>query len=79
MLMQQEPIQNDLLVTLLGCYEENPEQFLTLPKQTVDSSSARVMVAELRNEGIVEEKVRGVIRLTPRGYNVYKNSRLRSA
>ena len=51
MIMQPEPIQNDLLVTLLGCYEENPEQFLTLPKQTVDSSSARVMVAELRNEG----------------------------
>jgi hypothetical protein len=79
MIMQQEPIQNDLLVTLLGCYEENPEQFLTLPKQTVDSSSARVMVAELRNEGIVEEQVRGVIRLTPRGYSVFKSSRQRSA
>jgi hypothetical protein len=79
MFMQQEPIQTELLVTLLGCYEENPEQFLTLPKQTVDSSSARVMVAELRNEGIVEEQVRGVIRLTPRGYSVFKSSRQRSA
>ena len=79
MLMQQELIQTELLVTLAGCYEKNPEQFLTLPKQTVDSATARVMVAELRNEGIVEEQVRGVIRLTPRGYSAFKSSRLRSA
>jgi hypothetical protein len=26
----------------------------------------------LRNEGYVEEQVRGVVRLTLRGYNVYK-------
>ena len=77
--MQQEMIQTELLVTLAGCYEENPEQFLTLPKQTVDSSDTRVMVAELRNQGIVEEQVRGVIRLTARGYSVFKNSQLRSA
>jgi Mn-dependent DtxR family transcriptional regulator len=30
------------------------------------------MVAELRNEGYVEEEVRGVVRLTPRGYQLYK-------
>ncbi len=77
--MQQELIQNELVVTLVGCYEENPEQFLTLSKQTVDSSSTRVMVAELRNEGIVEEQVRGVIRLTARGYTAYKSNRQRSA
>ena len=77
--MQLELIQTELLDTLAGCYEQNPEQFLTLPKQTVDSSTARVMVAELRNEGIVEEQVRGVIRLTPRGYSVFRNNRLRSA
>jgi hypothetical protein len=77
--MHQELIQTELLVALAGRYEENPEQFLTLPKQTVDSATARVMVAELRNAGIVEEQIRGVIRLTPRGYSVFKNSRLRSA
>jgi predicted transcriptional regulator len=34
---------------------------------------ARVAVAELRNEGYVEEQVRGVVRLTLRGYNVFKS------
>jgi len=77
--MQQELIQNELLDTLAGCYEEDPDQFITLSKQTVDSSSSRVMVAELRNEGIVEEQIRGVIRLTPRGYTVFRKSRQRTA
>jgi len=45
---------------------------VTLPKQTVDSSSARLAMAELRNEGYVEEQVRGVVRLTARGYQEYK-------
>jgi hypothetical protein len=77
--MHQELIQSELLDTLAGCYEDDPEQFVTLPKQTVDSSSARVMVSEMRNQGIVEEQVRGVIRLTALGYSVYKNSLIRSA
>ena len=75
----QEKIQSELLDTLAGCYEQNPEQFLTLPKHTLDCANSRLMVAELRNEGIVEEQIRGVIRLTPRGYSVFRHSRLRSA
>jgi hypothetical protein len=71
--MFQELVENDLLITLAQCYEHDPGQFVTLPRQTVDSSLARVAVAELRNEGYVEEQVRGVIRLTPRGYMVYKS------
>lgn len=70
--MQTELVQNDLLVTLANSYEENPNQFVTLPKLVLDSSSARVAVAELRNEGYVEECVRGVVRLTPRGYRAFK-------
>jgi ribosomal protein S19E (S16A) len=77
--MHLESIQSELLVTLVGRYEEDPMQFLTLPKQTVDSSVAREAVSELRNEGIVEEQVRGVIRLTPRGYSVYRGKHLISA
>jgi Mn-dependent DtxR family transcriptional regulator len=50
-----------------------------LPQQTVDSSFARVAVAELRNEGYVEEQVRGVVRLTPRGYQVYRSKPLPAA
>jgi hypothetical protein len=67
-------IQHGLLITLILCYEEDPHQFVTLPRQTLDSSSARVAVAELRNDGFVEEQVRGVIRLTARGYKQCKTS-----
>jgi Mn-dependent DtxR family transcriptional regulator len=71
--MLQQSIENDLLTTLAGCYEQDPSRFVTLPKQTMDSSWARVAVAELRNEGVVEEQVRGVIRLTAQGYSIFKH------
>jgi hypothetical protein len=71
--MQPQSIQTELFVTLAQHYEQDPGEFVTLPRQTVDSSFARVAVAELRNEGYVEEQVRGVVRLTLRGYNVYKS------
>jgi hypothetical protein len=72
--MQQASIQTELFVTLAQHYEQDPREFVRLPQQTVDSSFARVAVAELRNEGYVEEQVRGVVRLTLRGYNVYKRT-----
>jgi hypothetical protein len=71
--MQPPSIQAELFVTLAEHYEQDPREFVRLPQQTVDSSFARVAVAELRNEGYVEEQVRGVVRLTLRGYNVYKS------
>ncbi len=71
--MQPQSIQTELFVTLAQHYEHDPREFVRLPQQTVDSSSARVAVAELRNEGYVEEQVRGVVRLTVRGYKVYKS------
>ena len=49
-------------------YREDPRRFLNLSKQAVDSALTREIVAELRNEGHVEEDVRGTIRLTPRDY-----------
>jgi len=69
--MSCQDIQGGLLVTLVHCYEEDPRRFVTLSRQILDSSSARVAVAELRNEGSLEEQVRGVIRLTIRGYKKY--------
>ena len=74
--MHRELTREGLLVTLAGRYEEDPAQFVTLSKQTVDSSRSPDAVAELRNEGYVEEQVRGVIRLTPRGYRAYRNEPL---
>ena len=49
---------------------------MILSKRTVDSSSARLAIAGLGNEGLVEEQVRGVIRLTALGYKEYKNAPL---
>jgi hypothetical protein len=71
--MSWQNLQDGLLVTLILCYEADPRQFVTLSKQALDSSSTRSAVAELRNEGFVEEQVRGVIRLTARGYRQYKS------
>ncbi|HUJ96328.1 MAG TPA: hypothetical protein VLW84_13735 [Terriglobales bacterium] len=74
--MHTEAIQSELLVTLADRYEHDPAEFVTLPKHILDSSSARVALAELRNDGFVEEQVRGVIRLTSRGYKAYKTKPL---
>lgn len=53
--------------------EKNPTGFLSLSKEAIDSVLGREMVAELRNEGHVEEEMRGTIRLTPRGYRSFQN------
>lgn len=74
--MQRELIREGLLFTLAAAYEEDPCHFVTLSKATIDSSLAREAIAELRNDGYVEEQVRGVIRLTPRGYALHKNKPL---
>ena len=71
-----EKIRDRLLVVLVIRYEQDRDQYLVLSKQTMDSSSARLAIAELRNQGHVEEQVRGVIRLTELGYKKHKNARL---
>jgi hypothetical protein len=72
--MYQEMVQNELLVTLTHSYEEDPEQFVTMPKPVLDSSLARMAMAELRNQGYVEEQMRGVIRLTHSGYQKFRKN-----
>ncbi len=67
-------IHDELRITLILRYEENPHQFVTLSRQTLDSSLSRLAIAELRNEGFLEEEVRGVIRLTARGYKQCKTT-----
>ncbi len=66
--MYQEMVQSEILVTLTHSYEEDPFQYVTVPKPVLDSSLMRLAMAELRNDGYLEEQVRGVVRLTPRGY-----------
>jgi uncharacterized membrane protein YebE (DUF533 family) len=70
--MDTASIQDGLLAALTERFEADPAHFVSLPKQIVDSSSARAVIAELRNDGYVEEKERGVIRLTIRGYKVHR-------
>jgi len=65
-------IRDTLLLALAERYESDRSQFVTLPRQTMDLSLAREVVAELRNEKHVEEQMRGVVRLTARGYQSYK-------
>jgi hypothetical protein len=71
--MHTQTIDNDIFVSLVQHYEHDPGEFVALPRQTVDSSVTRIAVAELRNEGYVEEQVRGVVRLTRRGYLVFRS------
>jgi hypothetical protein len=54
--MPVQNIRDGLLVALVLRYEEDRDQFAILSKQTVDSSSARLAIAGLRNEGLVESK-----------------------
>jgi hypothetical protein len=61
-----------LLATLTECYEAAPGKFVTLPKELLDSSSTRLALADLRNSGYIEEETRGVVRLTPLGYMLYR-------
>lgn len=71
-LMLEKAFSDDLIHRLAESYEEDPSEFVHLPQPTVACSAARQTLSELRNEGYVEEEVRGVIRLTPRGYKEYK-------
>jgi len=52
--MPEQDIRYGLLAALILRYEQDRHQFVILPKQTVDSSSARFAIAELRNQGLVE-------------------------
>jgi predicted transcriptional regulator len=61
-------IRDGLLAALTECYEADTAHFVNLPKQIIDSSSAREVIADLRNEGYIEEQERGIIRFTRRGY-----------
>jgi Mn-dependent DtxR family transcriptional regulator len=72
-------MENKLLITLAEGYEQNPSGYITLSKETVDSSEARVVIADMRNQGYVDEQYRGVVRLTLRGYELFRNRFLISA
>jgi hypothetical protein len=71
--MDSTSIRDGLLAALTERFEADPAHFVSLPKQIVDSSSARAVIADLRNNGYVEEQERGIIRFTIRGYQMHRN------
>lgn len=71
--MERDLIRDGIRFKLAQQYRENPGRFTILPKAAIDSAWGREIVAELRNEGHVEEEARGTIRLTPRGYRAFQN------
>jgi len=72
-------IESNLLTTLATHYERDPFGYITLPKPTLDSAETRLMIADMRNQGLVDEQMRGVIRLTVRGYEQFRHRLLVSA
>lgn len=77
--LQPQPQVNidDLLSALAVTYQADPGQFFTVSRRMLDSALTRELISELRNEGYVEEQVRGVIRMTPRGFKAYQSESLR--
>ena len=67
-LVNQDSIRSKLLVLLSKRYEEDYRRFVVIPQTLMAIYSIRFAIAVLRNERYVEEQVRGVIRLSPRGY-----------
>ena len=70
--MQRDLFRDGLRFNLAQQYREDPRRFVSLSKEATDSAFARETVADLRNEGHVEEDVRGTIRLTRRGYRAFQ-------
>ena len=70
--MERDLVRDGLRFKLAQQYRGDPTSFLSLSKEAIDSPLGREIVAELRNEGHIEEEVRGKIRLTSRGYRAFQ-------
>ncbi len=65
-------IPPDLIRELVRLYQHDPAQFFYVPAQVMASAAMRESIAELRNNGYIEEELRGIIRLTTRGYRTFQ-------
>ena len=74
--MHRDLFLDGLRFKLAEQYRENPTGFLSLSKEAIDSALGREMIAELRNEGHVEEEMRGTIRLTRAATELFRTIRL---
>jgi len=49
-------------------YEEDWRRLVEIPQPLMETQPVRAAIAELRDEEYVEERDRGVLRLSPEGY-----------
>ena len=70
--MSAASIPTDLLCELAQMYERDAAQYLHVPQQQMTSAVFRESIAELRNDGYLDEESRGVVRFTARGYKTFK-------
>jgi len=49
-------------------YEDDCSRFVVIPQPLMETYLVRSAIAELRGDKYIEELVRGVIHLNPRGY-----------
>ena len=76
--MDQYSIRMDLLAVVAKSYEEHLGQFVHFSQPMLEMCPTRNALAELRNEGYIEEQTRGVVRFTPSGYMKYQRQILHS-
>jgi len=74
--MQNSSARLELLIELSRIYERDLTAFVIVPPLMMQMSRTRTALAELRNDGYVEEQARGVVRLRPQGYVMVQKQRL---
>jgi hypothetical protein len=66
--MDQQSIQWALLMLLTKHYEEDYRRFVVIPQLLMKTPPLRAAIAALTREDYVEERAKGVLRLSPDGY-----------
>ncbi len=66
--MDPHSVRVEILSTLSRQFEQDSRQFVVIPQPMMQMCATRAALAELRNDGFIEEQVRGVVRLRPHGY-----------
>lgn len=69
--MDPHSVRAEILCTLSKQFEQDARQFVSIPQPMMQMCATRAALAELRNDGYIEEQVRGVVRLRPQGYMMF--------
>ncbi len=69
--MDPYSVRVEILSELSKQFERDSHQFVAIPLPMMQMCATRAALAELRNDGYIEEQVRGVVRLRPHGYMMF--------